>query len=280
MSKLYNMFYRINMSWIKVIILSLVCGVIPGLLMIPDFLIGTSLQNPGISYEFWVFMALLIALNCKKPVEAGLKTFVFFLISQPIIYLVQVPFSWMGWNLFSYYPFWAVLTLFTLPGGMLAWFVKKGNWLSVAILSVANILLCNILVYMFADMLNKFPKGILSLLFITFEIIFFTCMLLKGLKLRIVAFAVALVAIIASSVYLISTNVTTTNNYSIYLEGNAPFHLVEEIESPKIKIDGNMLTFEFTGNCDMPVSVVDADGKRTDIHITYEDDAFDWDYAD
>lgn len=279
MSKFYNMFNRINMSWIKVIILSLVCGVIPGLLMIPDFLIGTSLQNPGISYEFWVFMALLIALNCKKPVEAGLKTFVFFLISQPIIYLVQVPFSWMGWNLFSYYPFWAVLTLFTLPGGMLAWFVKKGNWLSVAILSVANVLLSFILVYLFTDMLNKFPKGIIAVLFIIFEIIFFTCMLLKGKKKRIVAFAIALVAIIAGSVYWISTNLVT-DKYTIILEGNAPFHLVEEIEYPKTEIDGNKLTFEFTGNCDMPVSVVDADGKRTDIHITYEDDAFDWDYAD
>lgn len=29
----------------------------------------------------------------KKPLESALKTFVFFLISQPLIYLLQVPFS-------------------------------------------------------------------------------------------------------------------------------------------------------------------------------------------
>ena len=86
------------MSWKLVIILSVICGVIPGLLMVPEQLSGTSFQMPGISFEFWICAGLFISLNCNKPLDAGLKVFVFFLISQPLIYLVQVPFSLLGWG--------------------------------------------------------------------------------------------------------------------------------------------------------------------------------------
>ena len=61
-------------------------------------------------------MAMYIILNCDSPLEAGKKTFIFFLISQPLIYLVQVPFSWLHWAIFVYYPTWGILTLFTFPG--------------------------------------------------------------------------------------------------------------------------------------------------------------------
>lgn len=38
-------------------------------------------------------------MNSKDPLDSALKTFVFFLISQPLVYLVQVSFSEMGWGL-------------------------------------------------------------------------------------------------------------------------------------------------------------------------------------
>ena len=52
---------------------------------------------------FQIMFAMIIISNCKTPKEAAAKTFVFFLISQPLIYLLQVPFSWQGWGLFHYY---------------------------------------------------------------------------------------------------------------------------------------------------------------------------------
>ncbi len=41
--------------------------------------------------------------------------FFFFLISQPLIYLLQVPFSSMGFELFIYYKYWFIWTLLTIP---------------------------------------------------------------------------------------------------------------------------------------------------------------------
>lgn len=62
-----------------------------------------------------VCVFLIIMANCQKPLESACKTFVFFLISQPLIYLLQVPFSSMGWGLFGYYWNWFIWTLLTFP---------------------------------------------------------------------------------------------------------------------------------------------------------------------
>ena len=70
-------------------------------LLIPIFE-NTSFYRVGVTFEAWVFFAVIIMANCKKPLESALKTFVFFLISQPLIYLLQVPFSQMDWGLFMY----------------------------------------------------------------------------------------------------------------------------------------------------------------------------------
>lgn len=188
---LEKLFFKTKMSWRLVLIFALCCGIAVGLLMIPDFLDETSFQAPGVYLEFWIAAALFIILNCDKPVEAGLKVFVFFLISQPLIYLVQVPFSWRHWQLFEYYPRWAVLTLLTLPGGMIAWFTKKGNWLSMLILSAANALLCVELVYFVNRTIVSFPHYLLTDLFIIAEITGFTLLILKKKPLRLAAFLLA-----------------------------------------------------------------------------------------
>lgn len=75
--------------------------------------------------EAWIFFAVIIMANCKKPLESALKTFVFFLISQPLIYLFQVPFSWMGCELFKFYFYWFKVTLCTFPGAFIGWFITK-----------------------------------------------------------------------------------------------------------------------------------------------------------
>lgn len=55
----------------------------------------------GETLEAWVFFAVIIIANAKSSLDSALKTFVFFLISQPLIYLLQVPFTWQGWGSFS-----------------------------------------------------------------------------------------------------------------------------------------------------------------------------------
>ncbi len=108
-------FGQIDMKWWKVIVFAVAMGVYVGAIAIwvPS---KSWYHDIAVTEERWILPAILIIANCKKPLESALKTFVFFLISQPIIYLVQVPFAEMGWDLFKYYRYWFMITLFTFPG--------------------------------------------------------------------------------------------------------------------------------------------------------------------
>lgn len=192
-NKLFN---GIEMTWKKVIVFSIICAVFTAIMLVIPFTIHTSLSAPGTTFEFWIFMTLIVVMNCKKPIEAGLKTFVFFLISQPLIYLLQVPFSHLGWQLFMYYPRWFVLTLLTFPGAIIAWFVKKDKWYSALILSVATVILIFNGAYYVPYVTNKFPFYTLALVFCIGQAFFINFALLKNKRNRIICFAITLIAFI------------------------------------------------------------------------------------
>lgn len=122
-----KLFGKLNMSWLTVAIFAAITGIYSGLVMLVPALKETSFQDIGISYEWWLIFAVIVVVNCNKWWDAALKCFVFFLLSQPICYLVQIPFSAeMTFNMafHYYYPFWLVMTLLTIPGGLVAYFCK------------------------------------------------------------------------------------------------------------------------------------------------------------
>ena len=200
--KFKKLFFNTKISLPRLVAFSLIIGAIVGIIMVPEFLQGTSLENMGVCFETWIFFAMIIILNCEKPVEAGFKTFIFFLISQPVIYLVQVPVSPLGWGLFGYYPRWFVLTLLTLPGGCIAWLCKKGNILSAIIWSVAVLLLCfGELPYHLAQLFSGFPKQLLACMFIIAEVIILTFMIFKEKKLKITVYSLAVAFTLAGMLY-------------------------------------------------------------------------------
>jgi len=134
---LRKVFGGVKMTWLRVIIFSVVTAFITALCLIVPALSNTALKEMGVSYEFWFIFAIFIVSNCEKPLEAGLKCFVFFLISQPLIYLFQQPFAEVD-LIKSYYFRWFIQTLFTFPGGMIAFYIKKNNVLASLILAVAG----------------------------------------------------------------------------------------------------------------------------------------------
>ena len=107
------------MTWPKLILFAVISGIITALiaLLVPE---GNSIRQIAVTFEAWVVLAIIIVVNCEKPLEAACKTFVYFLISQPLVYLIQVPFSRLGWELFGYYRYWFYWTLATFPGGYIA----------------------------------------------------------------------------------------------------------------------------------------------------------------
>lgn len=271
-----KLFFNTEITWKRLSVLAVVCGIVPGVLMIPSRFLGTSLRQPGTSFEFWIFAAMFIILNSKKPFEAGLKTFVFFLISQPIIYLVQVPFAALGWSLFQYYPRWGVYTVLSFPGAMLAWYVKKNNILSVLILSVANGLLAFELVDFSRVLIKDFPRLLIAVLFIIGQMVLFVLLLFKDKKLKALSFAIIILHILFFSWRAHSSDVSLKNTVTVELEGKAPFETDYDSDSPKVTIDGNILTIEAEFYCDFPIDITDADGNSFTINFYYNESSSGW----
>ena len=86
---LSKIFGGIKMTWKRLILFAVISGIITGLiaLLIPD---GNSIHQIAVTFEAWIVLAIIVIVNCDKPLDAALKTFVYFLISQPLVYLIQV----------------------------------------------------------------------------------------------------------------------------------------------------------------------------------------------
>jgi len=191
MKTLNKLFFEIEMTWKRVILFAIITGVFTGVVMLIHALDNTSLHNIGVTYEAWILFAVIICSNCKKPVEAGLKTFVFFLISQPLVYLTM----WSEYQGFPwhYYRFWFILTILTLPGGFIAWLIKRKDILGTLVLSCANVFLGMCAT---ADLINiirvgGFPWGLLTVIFCYAQIVVYIALYVPDKKNRILAIILA-----------------------------------------------------------------------------------------
>ncbi len=122
------------MTWPKILLFAVVTGVYTALVCIIPQLKDTSLHTIAVTMEVWILFGIMIIMNAKSNLDSALKCFVFFLISQPLVYLLQVPFSWQGWNLFQYYKYWFVWTLLCFPMGFIGYYIKKDKWWGYLIL--------------------------------------------------------------------------------------------------------------------------------------------------
>lgn len=162
-----KLFGKIKMTWLKVIIFAVAAGVYTGAVMLIPALKNTSFQDIGVAFEWWVVFAVIIVVNCEKSTEAMLKCFVFFLISQPLVYLVEIIFGSMTFDLaWMYYSgMWLKMTFLTLPGGFIAYYCKKQNLLGSVILGLGNTIEGMMAFYYLICALRNFPSHILSALF-------------------------------------------------------------------------------------------------------------------
>ncbi|MBQ7187181.1 MAG: hypothetical protein IJR91_06075 [Ruminococcus sp.] len=162
MSVLRKLFGGLDITWPKLIIWAVVIGAAVGGLMLIPGVDDTSVKDIGTTFEWWIFFGVVIVSNSKSPVDSAAKAFVFFLISQPLIYLVQVPFSDMGWGLFGYYKNWIGWTLATIPMGAVGHFVRRGDVISSLILAPMTVFLAVHLYTYTGEVKNKFPHHLVT----------------------------------------------------------------------------------------------------------------------
>lgn len=246
-------------------------------LLIPIFE-NTSFYRVGVTFEAWVFFAVIIMANCKKPLESALKTFVFFLISQPLIYLLQVPFSQMGWGLFMYYRYWFMWTLLTFPMAFVGWYIKKRNWLSLLIL----LPVVGFLTFTYADAFlfaaKHFPYMLITALFCLLQVVVYLYTFTGKWLQRALGFFVPLAAVLAFALLTPQLELHT----NVLLPGSPP------ISSAATVVNGNedvalvtvgdngtgftMLNVEAHQYGSTDVQVTDGDKHYSFTLEVYEDD--------
>ncbi len=213
-----KLFGGLKMSWLNVILFAVATAVYTSAMMIFVRPIDLSFRDIGATFEWWIFFAIIIMTNCKKPLESALKTFVFFLISQPLIYLFQVPFSEMGWGLFGYYRYWFIWTLLTLPMAFVGWYLKKRNWVSVLILSPMILLLALHGVGFIQSAIKNPPYHLLSGIFCFAQIILYAFALFDKKRDKILTLVIGLLCTIAVLIPSFLTGGNSENIMVVFLE--------------------------------------------------------------
>ena len=183
-----KLFGDINLTWKKLIIFAVIAGAYTALMAIIPCLLFTSFIAITATFEAWIFFGIIIIMNSKSNKDAALKCFVFFLISQPLVYLLQVPFSRMGWGLFGYYKNWIIWTILCLPMGYLILFPM--------ILLTAYQYMYYLPSFMFA-----YPRYLLVCLFCIFVLIIYPLYIFNNKKIRIAGVIISTVLIILITVY-------------------------------------------------------------------------------
>ena len=158
-------FGGINLTWPKLIIAAVIAGVFTAVMALIPALHYTSFIAITVTFEVWILFGILIIMNSKSNLDAGLKCFIFFLISQPLMYLIQVPFSELGWGLFGYYKFWFLWTLLCFPMGCIGYYMKKGKWWGCLFLLPMIVLTAYSFLGYFSDFLFSMPRYILISVF-------------------------------------------------------------------------------------------------------------------
>ncbi|MBR6378077.1 MAG: hypothetical protein IKS05_10005 [Oscillospiraceae bacterium] len=191
--KLYG---GLNMSWPAVILYAVATAVLTAVFLLVPIFHRTSFARMGETFEAWIFFAIIIMANCKKPLESALKTFVFFVVSQPLIYLLQVPFSELGWKILGYYRFWIVWTLLTLPMAYVGWYIRKKNWLSLLILAPILLALTSDYVNSFVHTSRHFPYMLVTALFCLAQVLLYLYRFTETPWQKLVGFFVPLLVVV------------------------------------------------------------------------------------
>ena len=285
-----ELFGGINMTWKKVILFAIICGVYTGVMTLIPATKDTSFRDISISFEWWILFAILIIVNSKTPLDSALKVFVFFLISQPLVYLVQVPFSPDGFGLFRYYPAWFQWTLLTFPMAYVGHFMKRDKWWGLLILGPMLLFLGEHYMSFFGEAVHFFPQHLLSAIFCAATLVIYPLYIFKDKRIRIAGLILSILIIAAASVYgfldqrshtydtsLLASGSETCgieydDSYKVYLEDPSFGDVRIGYEEP---IDSYLIYASFQKTGDTVLVLESPDGETYSYDISIGRDTYD-----
>lgn len=252
--KVKKLFGEIDLTWKKLIIFAVIAGIYTAIMAIIPIFKYTSFETIVSTFEVWILFGIIIIMNSKSNKDSALKCFTFFLISQPIIYLLQVPFSWQGWNLFGYYKYWFIWTIICLPMGYIGYYMKKGKWWGYLILFPMILLIALEYMTYLAYFTFSYPKYLLICLFCIGTMIIYPMYIFENKKIKTIGVIISSLLIIAISIYgfmnpyhyrtqimINGENYKFDDTYKVYLEeekyGNVEIIYLDSLEDYAVQVD-------------------------------------------
>ena len=277
-------FGRINLTWPRLIIAAVIAGVYTAVVALIPALQDSSFHTIAVSFEVWILFGILIIMNSKSNLDSALKCFVFFLISQPLVYLIQVPFSELGWGLFGYYKYWFIWTVLCFPMGYIGYYMKKDKWWGYLILLPMILLTALSYQTYFSNFLFSSPRYLLVTLFCAAAMIFYPVVIFENRKIRTFGAAIGILGVAALTVLgLLNPPVYRTDimvsgpeqsfdaGYSAELEdralGDVEIVYLDSIEEYAVHAD-----FHRSGSTVLILK--SPDGEKSEFDLTVERDTY------
>lgn len=279
-----KIFGEIDLTWKKLVIFAILSGVYTAAMAIIPALKYTSFNTITTTLEVWVFFGILIIMNSKSNKDSALKCFVFFLISQPLVYLLQVPFSTLGWSLFVYYKYWFCWTVLCLPMGYIGYYMKKDKWWGYLILLPMILLVA----FEYRNYLSRFmfsyPQYILISLFCVGTMIIYPLHIFKNKKIKTCGVIISSILVVIMTVFcfikppVYSAQIlangeehTFDDTYKVYLTdskyGDVKVVYEQGIEDYMVQAD-----FKKEGNTNLIIE--SPDGEKTEYTVDIKWDTY------
>lgn len=282
MGKLKKLFGGINLTWPKLLIFAVITGVYTAIMALLPITHDTSFADISISFEEWILFGVIIIMNSKSAIDSALKCFVFFLISQPLVYLLQVPFSEQGFGLFRYYNYWFIWTVLTLPMGFIGYFMKKDKWWGLIILTPVLLLLGEHYLLFIQETVFSFPYHLLSCLFCFVTLLIYPICIFKNKKIKIAGTIISAVIILTTSVIgfanpitynttLPSGEVTIDDSCNVYLADDKYGKVYIEYDEG---FEDYFIEAEFRHSGKTELILEDANGNETKFDLVIKRDTY------
>ena len=278
-----KIFGGINLTWPKVIMMAIIAGIYTAIMAMLPIAKDTSFSDLTVTFEVWIFFGIFIIMNSKSAKDSALKCFIFFLISQPLVYLVQDVVNHS--NLFmTYYRFWVLWTIACISMGFIGYYMKKDKWWGLLILVPMLLLTAEECAGYLSKTIFSFPRHLLTTIFCISTLIIYPLAIFNNKKVKTVGVVISglliilivLVCIIKPPIY--STDILSNeekyqfdDSYKVYLldkkYGDLKIECEDETEDCMIHAD-----FKKTGKTELILE--SSDGKKITFDISIRRDTY------
>lgn len=258
-----KIFGEFNLTWIKLILFAIIAGGYTALMAMIPAVKDTSFSDLTVTLEVWILFGIFIIMNSKSPLDSALKCFIFFLISQPLVYLIQDAVNHT--LLFkTYYRYWFIITLFTFPMGFIGHYMKKDKWWGLIILIPMLLLVGEEFGRYFSKTVFSFPRHLLTTIFCAATMIIYPIAIFSSKKVRITGVTIsALIIVFMTTVVITIKPPIYDTTLLTYHEKTADEIVDENIEEDKVKFDNTYKAYL-------------KDEKYGDLYFKYEEGIEAW----